>query len=258
LPEAFALAGVPGPPRRRAPLGPLLVGAALALGAFVYPFVAAGALERWGVRAVAAALLGVSVLSLALSPLGLRRAARARVGAELGVAPGLGVALLSALAAWSGERLWLLLVPSWAWAVAAWLFWHSARAGSSLLETGVRLLHPYAPDFIGPYCRRLTLAWSAFLLANALAFAALALAAPLGWWHAYTRWGVYALMLALGAAEFVFRKAWFRYYPYGGPVDRVFAALFPSQNTAAGRRSHAYIVEMRRKLLREAARAEDA
>lgn len=228
-------------------LAPLLAGGLFALGVVAWPFVAGAVVERFGVRALGLWLLGVG----ALSSLVLRRRGRASLGLDLGAAPGLGIAVLAALAIASEDRLPLRLVTSWAYGVAALLFWRSLAGGESLIEWGAKFMHPYAPDFIRPYCRKVTRAWAGFLLANGLVFAALALWAPAAW-ESYARWGVYGVMLALGGVEFVVRKAWFRYYPYGGPIDRLFAAFFPSENTEAGRRSRAYILEMRRRLAGDA------
>ena len=70
-----------------------------------------------------------------------------------------------------------------------------------------------------------------------LLIAALALSGAEGAWGAWTGWGLYALMLALSAVEFLFRKSWFRYYFRGGPFDRLWSRLFPAERTAQGRRS---------------------
>lgn len=139
----------------------------------------------------------------------------------------------------------LLLVPSWAYLVVAFVFWRSTADGSSLIERFVQRVHPYAPDFIGPYCRKVTLAWGCFFGLHALVLAALALVAPLHWWEGYTTWVVLPLSVAGSLVEYLIRKTWFRYYPYGGPIDRLFSRFFPAEATEAGRRSQAYILSRR-------------
>ena len=59
----------------------------------------------------------------------------------------------------------------------------------------------------------------------------------------------YVLLGALLAGEFLFRKWWFRYYG-AGPVDRVFARLFPAEATPNGRRSLAYVAARRQGMTR--------
>jgi hypothetical protein len=59
----------------------------------------------------------------------------------------------------------------------------------------------------------------------------------------------YAGMGVLQAAEFFVRKLWFRNYT-SRPLDRLLSRLFPAENTAPGRRSLAYIQEMRRRIAR--------
>ena len=148
------------------------------------------------------------------------------------------------------EAVFLRLLP----AVAQWAlfsaFFGSLRDPQSLIERGARMLQPFAPDFIGPYCRKVTAVWSGFFLINALAIAGLAIAAPVSWWSLYTSWILMGVVTVIFAVEFAVRKSWFRYYP-GGPVDRVFAALLPAEKTEQGRRSVAYIHDKRKELGRE-------
>ena len=63
-------------------------------------------------------------------------------------------------------------------------------------------------------------------------------------WVSYTTRSYFVAMAVLGAVEFLVRKLYFRHYE-GGPIDGVFAALFPAENTAMGRRSAAYIAAER-------------
>ena len=77
---------------------------------------------------------------------------------------------------------------------------------------------------------------------------ALLAAAPLAWWEGYTAFVIVPASIAGSVVEYLVRKTWFRYYPYGGPIDRLFMTFFPARATEAGRRSQAYI-EARRKEL---------
>jgi len=197
---------------------------------------------RW----LGAALLAGSVASMFGGAGG--GAGASRFGVRLGRAPGLFAAALGLAALLSGERLPLLLVASWAYGVAAWVFWQSTRGGSSLIEQVAQRIHPYAPDFIAPYCRKVTLLWAGFLGISAAVLAVLALAAPVAWWEAYTTWVIVPLCIVGSVVEYLVRKTWFRYYPYGGPIDRLFSTFFPASGSEAGRRSQAYI-EARRKEL---------
>jgi uncharacterized membrane protein len=212
------------------------------IAVLLQPLVGGDWLRRIDPRWLGAALLFGSGLSL------LGKASPTRFGVQLGRTPGLLAAALGLAALWTGERLPLLLVASWAYGVAAWVFWQSTRGGSSLIEQLAQRIHPYAPDFIGPYCRKVTLLWAAFLGVSAAVLAVLAVTAPLEWWEAYTLRVVVPLCAVGSLAEYLVRKTWFRYYPYGGPIDRLFCRFFPASGTEAGRRSQAYIEARRREL----------
>lgn len=206
------------------------------------PHALAGALERFGVRPLALALLVPGVLLA-----GLARGTGAERAAGLRLA-GLGVPLVLALAAASEEARFLRLVPAAAYLTVAGVFQASLGEPVSLIERVVRAVLPMAPDFVGGYCRGLTRFWAAFFLASAAATAALALAGWVEAWTALTRWGLFAAMGVVSAGEFVFRKSWFRYYYFGGPLDRVLSRLFPAEDTQRGRRSAEYIRRYRASL----------
>ncbi len=227
----------------------LLAGAAgvLATALLVaYPFALDAALSRLGVRFSALALLALTVSTLAVPrpPSALKL--------ELGPWPRLAAGALLLLAALLDERTPLLLIPAVVYASLAALCWRSLDGGGSLVETGVRRLLPEAPDFIAAYCRGLTRFWAGFFASSAAWIAWLALAAPIGWWAAWTGWGLYALMAGLSLVELAVRKARFRYYFHGGPIDRLFARLFPAEATPLGRRS---LEAIRRYREEQAARA---
>ncbi|HEY5656231.1 MAG TPA: hypothetical protein VIY27_00435 [Myxococcota bacterium] len=233
--------------RQRLSLGFLLLGAFFLVLAVVYPALASRALERFGVRAVAAtaALLAAAGLAARLRWRAvLPGFARAQ---PVSRAQLLGVVLLLGAAALSGQRLYLLLLPALAYLYMAWIFWKSLGQEMSIVHRAALVMQPHAPDFIDSYCRKLTGIWCALFLANAGAIAALALWQPLDTWKLYTERLAFAPLLALGIIEFFFRKWWFRNYTTR-PFDRLLARLMPPENTARGRRSLAFIREMRARL----------
>ena len=218
-----------------------MLGVAFAGLAVAWPFVAEWLVVRFGVRALAAALFGVGALSL----LGARGALPAELA--LGRLDVAGMAALVALALASGQRVFLLLVPAWVFVALARIFAASLRGGGSVIERVAFLMQPYAPDFIRPYCRGVTLFWAATFAANALAIAALALFAPLAWWRSYTGWIEWLGLVVLSLAEFAVRKAHFRNYD-DGPIDLLFERFFPADRSEMGRRASAYKGAMRRSL----------
>jgi len=137
------------------------------------------------------------------------------------------------------DRTLLLLLPM---LVSLYLFGTFARSlsrGPPMIERFARAIEEDLPDFTLPYCRRVTMIWCGFLAANTMVVAGLAFAAPLSWWALYTGALFYGLLGALLVLEFCVRKWWFRHYDQG-LADRVFARLFPAENTPNGRRSLAY------------------
>jgi uncharacterized membrane protein len=218
-------------------------------GVLLYPLFAGSVLDRYGPRVTGIAIAIAGAVSLVIQLVRSRDRAGAALALEL--APALGIAALGAAAALSEERLPLQLVASWCFVFVGAAFLRSLSGEVSLMERFVQRIHPYAPDFIGPYCRKLTAGWGIFLAGHGVVLAALALAAPSGWWRGYTTFVVVPMMLGGSLVEYVIRKTWFRYYPYGGPIDRLFSTFFPAENTEMGRRSHAYILARRRQLGRD-------
>jgi len=211
------------------------LGAFLTVGVVAYPYLLSGALPRFGVSRIAIALLFVVALSFAL---------RGRSWVEFlrrSTAPSVGIPILLAAAAYSGDALYLQLVPSVVYLTLTSWFYTSLRSDDSIVERVARLLVPEAPDFIRSYCRRVTGLWAAFFAAIALAIACLAIADAQTEWAFFTGKLVYALMIAAGFVEFLVRKTWFRYYFHGGWFDRLWGHWFPAEKTPEGRRSMQYI-----------------
>jgi len=216
---------------------------ALAAGVFVlvYPAALDAALAHAGLRPAALTLAALAAAS-SLAPPGALRAELA-----LGRAPALGVALLAAGAALLDAPILLRLIAAWVHAVVGYVFAASLREPDSLIERAARFLQPAAPEFIRSYCRRVTALFAGFFFSSALTIATLAWLEPALWRAVSTRWA-WAALLTLMLAEFFVRKTHFRYYWYGGPFDRLWSRWFPAQDTEMGRRSAAYIAQMRARL----------
>jgi uncharacterized membrane protein len=215
--------------------------AVVALGVFVgavvvvYPFALAAATQRLGVPGVAAALLVFAAISLALP--GRRGIKALNSGSALSV----GIPILLVAAAFSADERYLQLVPSAVYLALAGWFYASLQSCDSIVERAARFMVPEAPEFIRPYCRKVTVFWVSFFAASAIIAAALALAGDRSWWELFTGKLFYVLMLAASMFEFLVRKTWFRYYFHGGWFDRVWKRFFPPENTPEGRRSMQHI-----------------
>lgn len=211
-----------------------------ALLATVYPPAAERALAAWGVRPVAAALLGLGLVSL----FAWQRFDR---GARVPAYQRTALLLLPALAATSGDAVFLRLVPAALQGLIAALFVVSLRGGGSLLYDAARSLHPYAPDFIAPYCRKSTMFFAGVFALQGAGVTVLALRPPApGWGTASGVW-VWTPVLAASMIDWIVRKSWFRYFG-PGPLDQLLRRLLPPENTAPGRRSLEYIRRIRAEL----------
>jgi uncharacterized membrane protein len=216
-----------------------VIGLAVGGLAVVYPWVLDGVLARVTVRALAVSLLALLVLSLPL---------RSRLlggGGPLTWLPAAGLGALLAVAGAVDDARVLRLIPAWVYLCLAGIFAASLRAPDSIVERGARWLVPVAPTFIRRYCRKTTALWVAIFLAVALTTSLLALQPDGEAWRQFTSRTVWLGIGVLSLVEFLFRKSWFRYYARGGPFERLWSGLFPAAETERGRRSQAYIVEMR-------------
>ncbi len=207
------------------------------------PLLLLPATERIGPRGVASFTLAGA--GLALAARNSRREARFGFGrAQLG-----GIGLLAGLTVVSGHRLFLLLLPALVYAYLIWIFAKSLQEPVSLIGRMARQVNAKAPDFIDPYCRKVTVVWCAVFAVNMACISAFALAGRYDAWAWYAGALSYSLMAVVQGLEYLVRKVWFRHYGRG-PVDRLFSRLFPSENTPTGRRSLAYIQKMRARIAR--------
>jgi uncharacterized membrane protein len=216
-----------------------LIGAVMLTATF-YPPLLELAVSLFGRGAVAT---GVALLAAASTIVSARRG-----GAPVLVLARAAVALLAASSALGAGLTPLLMIPACIYATLAWVFFASLRSGTSLVELAARMIQPVAPDFIGPYCRRVTALWGGVLMLNALVLSALALAAPVETWRFAAGYCVWTWMGVISVVEFLVRKIYFRNYYYRGPLERALERLFPADATPMGRRSAAYIRLVREKL----------
>ena len=220
-----------------------IVGVGLAALILAAPLLLRPATEHVGARGVAAFTLAGALLAL------VARNSRRGAGFGLGSAQLCGVGLLAGLAMATGRRTFLLLLPALVYAYLIWMFARSLREPVSIIGRMARLVDPKAPDFIDPYCRKLTVVWCGVFAVNMACISAFALAGRYDAWTWYAGALSYLFMAIVQGFEFVVRKVWFRHYGRG-PLDRLFARLFPSENTPTGRRSLAYIQKMRARIAR--------
>lgn len=203
-----------------------------------YPLLAATMLDRFEPRVmgwVGIALAGVSACARIFMLRPTLRAFVAQYGAGFVL---LGYVVLT------NDRLGLLLVPALMnFYLALGTGW-TLTTEQSLVERVATNIQPRLPDFVRGYCRKVTGLWAAFFTLNALAIAWLACFGAESHWLLYTSKIYFATVVGLTACDFLVRKIYFRNYS-NGPIDRVFASLFPAANTVQGRRSSAYLKKMR-------------
>jgi len=227
------------PPRIKPP--PALV-TAVGIGALlatVYPPAAERALEAWGVAKFASLLLVVELASLlAWQLVGTQRVPLYQRAALL---------VLPALAAVTGDALYLRLIPAAIQALIASLFVVSLRGGGSIFYDAARSLHPYAPDFIAPYCSKSTAVFAGVFALQGVAALWLAFHPPVQGWGTATGLWIWTPVMAATVVDWCVRKWWFRYFG-PGPIDQLLKHVLPPENTEAGRRSLEYIRRMRAEL----------
>ena len=228
------------PPRIKPPPALVTAVAAGALLATVYPPAAERALALWGVRGVALVILALELVSL----VAWRRAA---ASAGIPLYQRALLLVLPALAFATRDALYLRLVPAAIQALIAALFVVSLRNGGSLFYDAAKSLHPYAPDFIAPYCRKSTIVFAGIFALLAVAAGYLAFAPPASGWGSATGFWIWTPVIAASVVDWVLRKWWFRYFG-PGPLDQLLKRVLPPENTEAGRRSLEYIRRMRAQL----------
>ncbi len=215
----------------------LLLLAALLL--FVLPAQLDAAIERYGVQGVALLLFFPAVAA----PIAAARTGDG--GTPWTALAGISIPLLTMIAATQGTVRHLRLVPAAGYLAGAAYLHASLRSGSSIFEQMIRGVMPFAPDFIGDYCRALTRFWAAFFVVAAGVVGWLGWTGDVEAWRLATGWGIATAICAVLPVEFLIRKAHFRYYFFGGPFDRLFARFFPAEETELGRASLEHIRKYR-------------
>ena len=232
------------PPRIKPP--PALV-TAVGVGvlvATVYPLVIGHAIAAFGIRPVAIGLFGVGIASYfawnrTMDDLPLQKHLpfyRRKLMQRM--------MLALPLLALTGEPVCLRLIPAVLQLLIAGLFLHSLRGGGSIFYDAARTLHPYAPDFIAPYCRKSTAVFAGVFVLQGLGVTWLAFHPPASGWGTATGLWIWTPVMAASLVDWCVRKWWVRYCG-PGPLDQLLKRVLPPENTEAGRRSLAYIRKMR-------------
>lgn len=210
------------------------------IGIIGYPWLTDWLIQRFELRLVAAVAFFFALTGLALA----RRRLRAQPVAPVAIGSQLGALALFALAVVADDRRPLLLIPSLIQLVLFLLFRATLREPPSMVERMARLMQPLAPEWVDPYCRKVTVMWCIFFLANAVVILWLTALGKREIWVQYTGGVLYAIAGGLQVGEFFVRKWWFRYYR-GGILDPCIRLFFPPENTERGRRSMDHIRQMR-------------
>lgn len=187
--------------------------------ALAYPFAIFWGLTYFGAREVGLILLALNIPFIVLRLRRLDRAARR----SLIQAP-LIIAVLAAVTALFDDIRAVLALPVLINLALWFTFARSLRGDGSIIEHFARLLVSDLSDAERRYCRKVTLVWCVFFVANAATAAILALFAPMAWWVLYTGLIAYVLMGLLFAVEIVIR-----YHSFGRTglpwLDRIFVKL---------------------------------
>jgi uncharacterized membrane protein len=214
--------------------------ALVAIVALAYPFVLLTGLDHLAARTIGAAVLAFLVAMVLFSPSRQSRLLTLvlrRFGSLIVVA---------LVATATNEPVVLQLLPS---ITSLWLlvvFGRTLAGGTSMVGQFATAMHDGFPDFLLPYCRKVTWVWCGFFAANAIVGAALAAFATPEHWALYTGFVSYLVIAALAAGEYVFHKSRFRFYEHGW-ADRAWRRLCPPEQTALGRRTLAWQLERERR-----------
>ena len=191
------------------------------LACLAYPFVVYFGLQHGSPRALAALLAAVVMARLALRPRPLSWALLSPVAVA-------GALVLSVIgvAALLDDGRFFRLVPVLVNLGLFVAFARSLARGTPIIEALARLRRGALPPDVITYCRRLTVLWCLFFVANAALIAWLSVVASLQVWTVYTGLLAYLLVGVLMTAEAVFRAWRFRRYD-DGLATLVLRRVFP-------------------------------
>ena len=187
-----------------APAAPRWLRRAALLLACAWPLALHGALLLGAPHWVPHITAGALIIAAALW------ACAARSARALAIA--LGVALLSATAAWLSPQVLLYAPPILIDTALALVFAASLRPlREPVITRFARMEHPTLPAELAIYTRRLTLAWATLFAAMAIVALWLALRGSLEAWSAFTNVVSYLLVAALFAGEHAYRRWRYRH-----------------------------------------------
>ena len=177
-------------------------------------------------------IVAIGALVLLAARVGVSGPSRLLGYAREALIPGLAVAAaLLASAAWNSP-IALLATPA---VVSLALFASFARTfwqDQTLVERLALLRADQLSEAERSYCRRVTLLWCGFFLANSAAALWLAMFGNRELWVLYTGLVSYLLIGTVYALEFSYRQWRFRRY-LGAPTDALFQRIFPPRSPSS-------------------------
>jgi uncharacterized membrane protein len=210
--------------------------AVVAVAVAAYPFALVSGLHHASPRTIGALLLAGVLAAVLLSGGNASQLVQLLLR-RFGI---LVVATLAAAA--TNHPVALKLLPS---LTSLWLlatFGATLRREPSLVAQFASAMHDGFPDFLLPYCRKVTALWCAYFAINAAVGAVLAFEAPDEVWAWYTGFLSYVVIAVMAVGEYVFHKSRFRYYEDGW-TDSIWRRLCPPEATALGRRTLAWQIQ---------------
>lgn len=191
-------------------------------GTFVaaYPLLVYVGVSRWSPRVLGLVLLAALLPGLVSK---LRTADRAHLWPVLRVP--LSIFALVGLGAALNEPRFFYALPVLVNLMLLANFAATLRGPVSMIERFARMQEPELPPGGEAYCRKVTIVWCWFFVANAAMSAALALWAPVAWWSLYVGGIAYLLIGVMFTVEYIVRKATFRRFSDALP-DRLLRKVF--------------------------------
>ncbi len=191
-------------------------------GTFVaaYPLLVYVGVSRWSPRILGLVLLAALLPGLVSK---LWTADRAHLWPVLRVP--LSIFALVGLGAALNEPRFFYALPVLVNLMLLANFAATLRGPVSMIERFARMQEPELPPGGEAYCRKVTIVWCWFFVANAAMSAALALWAPVAWWSLYVGGIAYLLIGLMFTVEYVVRKATFRRFSDALP-DRLLRRVF--------------------------------